>query len=568
MLSNHKKIDVDLLQKFPKTSIFIFRINDRAPMQTKILLPLLAVLFAGKLTYAQFPQIKWFFDTHDASYGQSAAADIDGDGKLEIVFGCYRNDSCVYALNAENGTLLWKFNTHPNGAEGCNDVAPVIYDVDGDDSLEVIVPSSCNPVTYCFRGSNGTVKWMTPTAGSDSPPTIGDIDNDGDLEILQGGFDGHVLCFDGKSGTIKWSLNVDENSWIQTAPTLVDLDTDGQLDFVVATWGFSGDTSKIYAFRGSDQSLLWKKPVSDVIYHGTAVSDLDHDGKPELVIGSYNGILYAINGEDGSDAWTYSYSSSSYYYIGAPASIADLDKDGNCEVIFVDMNIVGALTNTGHLIWKYTIPDYGTSFRGVAIADINGDELPDVAFGTSEGSVVTLNGTNGSLIWDYNLAAHYGNTFELDNAPLIADFNNDNTLEIFIVGGHGEYPNFQNDYGRGYMIAAGIGTGPEWLMFQHDIRRQSSLCNDSTVSVPQNEMKKAGEVNLYPNPSENEFFIERPVDCSDYLVEIINLNGELVKKVLLTSTATPVNIRDLARGFYFVRIINSGSILTKKLFKY
>ena len=61
---------------------------------------------------AQTPTIKWWFDVKDASFGQSTAGDIDGDGKLEAVFGCYRNDSCVYALNTENGTLLWKYNTH------------------------------------------------------------------------------------------------------------------------------------------------------------------------------------------------------------------------------------------------------------------------------------------------------------------------------------------------------------------------------------------------------------------------------------------------------------------------
>ena len=536
-------------------------------MQPKRYLSLLFILLASTSTFAQFPQIKWVFDTHDASYGQSAAADIDKDGKLEIVFGCYRNDSCVYAINAEDGSLLWKYNTHPNGSEGCNDTAPIIYDVDGDDSLEVIVPSSCNPTTYCFRGSNGTVKWQTPTAGSDSPPTIGDIDNDGSLEILHGGFDGHVLCIDGETGTVKWSLNVNENSWIQTAPTLVDLDGDGLLDFVVATWAFSGDTSKIYAYRGSDHSLMWEKPVSDVMYHGTAVSDLDHDGKPELVIGSYNGTLYALNGEDGSEAWTYSYSSSSSYYIGAPASIADLDKDGNCEIVFVDMNVVGALSSSGHLLWHYTIPNYGTAFRGAAIADINGDDLPDVAFGTSEGHVVTLNGVDGSLIWDYNLADHYGKTFELDNAPLIADFNNDSTLEIFIVGGHGEYPNFQNDYGRGYMLAAGNGNGTDWLMFQHDVRRRSDLCNDSSVTIPEYNQGKTGEVSLHPNPSTNKIILDFTPDFNNAKLAIYNIQGQLKCELKLGTQSELLDISDFLAGCYFVKIAGSDCVLTKKFVK-
>ncbi len=54
---------------------------------------------------SQTPKIKWWYNTFDFSAGQSTAKDIDGDGKLEVVFGCYRNDSSVYALNAENGTL-------------------------------------------------------------------------------------------------------------------------------------------------------------------------------------------------------------------------------------------------------------------------------------------------------------------------------------------------------------------------------------------------------------------------------------------------------------------------------
>jgi outer membrane protein assembly factor BamB len=535
-------------------------------MRKRHILPLLLLLFLQNVMHAQFPHIDWFFDTHDASYGQSAAADIDHDGKLEIVFGCYRNDSCVYALNAEDGSLLWKYNTHPAGAEGCNDAAPLIFDVDGDDSLEVIVPGSCNPTTFCLRGSTGEVKWSVPTAGSDSPPTIGDIDNDGILEILHGGFDGHVLCINGNTGDIKWSLPVDENSWIQTAPTIVDLDGDGSLDFVVATWAFSDDTSKIYAYRGYDHSLLWKKPVSDVMYHGTAVTDLDHDGKPELIIGSYNGTLYALNSEDGSEAWSYTYSGLSYYYIGAPATIADLNNDGNCEILFVDMDVVGALADSGRLIWQYTIPDFGTAFRGAAVADINGDGYPDVAFGTSEGHVVSLNGQDGSLIWDEDLAQLYGRDFEIDNAPLIADFNNDTTLEVFIVGGHAEYPNFQNDYGRAYMITAGNGKGPAWLMFQHDPERQSSLCGDSVESIPVLG-NCPGPLSISPNPANDAIFLEAKNESGPADLEIFTASGRLKKKLYLDSPAVSCDIRDFGSGLYLLKLSVKGRIYTGKFLK-
>ena len=502
---------------------------------------------------SQFPQIKWWFDTYDASFGQSAAGDIDNDGMLEITFGCYRHDSCVYALNAEDGSLLWKYNTHPFGAEGCNDVAPVIYDVDGDDSLEVIVPSSCNPKTFCFRGSNGAVQWQAPTAGSDSPPTVADIDGDGKPEILHGGFDGAVVCLNGENGSLAWKKTVWSNSWVQTAPTILDADGDGSLDFIVGTWAFGNDTSKVYAFRASDQTLIWSVPVGDVIYHGTGVSDLDNDGQPELAMGAYDGLLYIFNAGDGSLAWDYQ----GDYYIGAPATVADLDNDGSCEVIFCDAFGVSALTSSGGLKWYYPIPGYGTAFRGAAVAEINGDGIPDVIFGTSTGEVTVLSGDDGSEIWSLDLQAHYGLPFEIDHAPVIADFDSDGTIDIFLVGGHAEYPAIENNYGRGYMISAGTGTGPSWTMFQHDIRRRSSTCGTPATSVSEIPPSAGGVAYIYPNPATSLVSIQTAEPSE---IRISDMQGRTLVTIRSSGTITSADISGLRPGFYLVQV--SGSLYT------
>ena len=501
---------------------------------------------------AQTPSIKWWFNLNDASFGQSAAGDIDGDGLYEIVFGCYRNDSSVYALNAENGTLLWKYNTHVTGAEGCNDVAPVIYDVDNDSLLEVIVPSSCNPTTYCFNGLSGSVKWQTNTLGSDSPPTIADVDNDGKPEILHGEFGGWVKCINAENGSQAWHLPVDMSSWIQTAPTIVDLDNNGQLDFVVGTWNFNGEDS-IYAFRGDNQTMLWSYPVHDYMYHGTGVADLDNDGKPELLVGSYNDTLYCINGENGSTNWKYKATGG---YIGSPASIADIDNDGSCDVIFSSSYQVIALSSTGSLKWQYNIPGYEQSFRGVAISDITNDNFPDIIFGTDGGKVIALNGNNGSLIWTVDLAAHYGNTdFELDHAPLVADFDNDDTLDVFIVGGHAEYPNFQNNFGRAYMISAGKGNGPNWLMFQNDIRRQSSLCSSIPTAI--NETAALHNINVFPNPTANEINLVLDKDAASK-IQIFNIVGILVYQTS-ASGEIKIDVSNFSQGVYSVQIYNKNN---------
>ena len=519
-----------------------------------LLTVLIATTFNAK---AQTPAVKWWYDTNDAAFGQSAAGDIDGDGLLEVVFGCYRNDSTVYVLNAENGTLHWKYNTHHANAEGCNDVAPAIFDVDGDSLMEVIVPSSCNPVTFCFNGLSGSVKWQCNTRGSDSPPVIADVDNDGRPEILHGEFGGYVKCINAENGSQAWEIPVDLNSWIQTAPTIVDLDNNGQLDFVVGTWNFDGLDS-IYAFRGDNQARLWSYPVHDYIYHGTAVADLDNDGKPELLIGSYNDTLYCINGENGATSWKYKATGG---YIGSPATIADIDNDGSCDVVFISAYKVIALSNTGSLKWQYNIPGYEQSFRGVAIADINNDVFPDVIFGTDGGKVIALNGNNGSLVWSIDLAAHYGDPdFALDHAPLVADFDNDDTLDVFIVGGYATYPDFQNNFGRAYMISAGIGNGPDWLMFQNDIHRQSSLCTYLTNAV--SEVSESIALSVFPNPFSLQTTLQLEEMVNDATLTVYNLYGHTVRKLENLFGQTITFHRDnLPGGMYFMLLQQDDEII-------
>lgn len=522
------------------------------------------LLFIGEI-HAQTPTIKWWFDTKDASFGQSAAADIDGDGKLEFVFGCYRNDSCVYALNAEDGSLLWKYNTHPNGAEGCNDVAPIVYDIDGDSHLEVIVPSSCNPTTFCFDGKTGAVKWKCATRGSDSPPTIADLDNDGKPEILQGEFGGYVLCINAENGTKLWEIAVDTNSWIQTAPTIVDLNNDGQLCFVVGTWNFSHQDS-IYAFRGDTHEKMWSFPVQNYMYHGTAVADLDGDNKPELLIGSYNDTLYCLNGENGTLKWKYFGGGG---YCGAPAVIGDIDNDGICDVVFVSGYKVIALNNQGILKWSYSIPNYSGAFRGAVLADINNDEFLDVIFGTEDGKVIALSGNNGNPIWSIDLAAHYGNPkFAFDNAPLVvklshSSISNSDSLGILIVGGHAEYPNFQNDFGRAYFLSVGIGKGPEWLMFQHDILRHSSLCSSALVSVKETTSSNSSSIEVFPNPSAQFSTIKfsNPTN-ENYTFRLSNSFGQLIQEIEnCKSEEIQLNLSCFSTGFYYFQLQNASGIV-------
>jgi outer membrane protein assembly factor BamB len=514
-------------------------------------------IILSSLATAQTPVKLWEFDTKDASFGQTAAGDIDGDGRLELVFGCYRNDGHIYALNAEDGSLLWKVDAARPGAQGCNDVAPAIVDTDGDGTLEVIVPSSCNPVTYCIDGATGDIRWSASTRGSDSPPSIADIDDDGDLEILHGEFGGWVRCLDARSGDMEWELAVDTHSWIQTAPTLLDADGDGGMDFVVATWNRTeGDTNTIRCYRCSDRFLLWSRPLQDVVYHGSAVADLDEDGKPELTIGDYSGTLHVLNAENGSVSWTMPPRGTGHY-IGAPVSAGDLDGDGVCELLVVSWYQVLALSAEGDLRWRYDIPGFHTAFRGAALADVDGDALPDAVFGTSGGLLVALRGTDGHALWSVDLAAEYGDArFGLDHAPVIADFDGDGELDIFIVGGHGEYPDIENGFGRAYAYSIGRGEGPPWLMFQQNLHRSSSIFPARTTGVSiDHPAPTVSSLQIYPQPARDILYV---TEAESPRLRIFDALGRCVKLSTASEAQRGVDIRALPPGLYHI-ITSSGS---------
>lgn len=411
----------------------------------------------------QYPEIMWWYDLDAPSFGSAALGDIDGDDTLEVVFGTYFNDEKIHALNAEDGSLLWEY---PTG--GCNDASPVIADVDLDDTLEVVVPTSSPYRVYCFEGPTGEVEWSRSTGYPnciDSPPAIADVDTDGKPEVILGTWYGKVFCLEGEDGSIGWQIDLGSSSYIQAGPNILDIDGDDSLDVVVAQ--YHGDC-RVYGLKGKDGSTLWfaDEPTDDM-YHGGSFADIDEDGQLEIAIGCYDGRVYVFNAEDGSFVWDYI----APYYIGAPTSIADLDNDGHLEIVCASYNRIRSISHTGSMEWNYTAG--GSVFRGVAVADIDGNGILDVVFGADDGRIRALRGDNGDVIWNYDLEAHYGQTFNIDHAPVIADLDKNGRLDLFIVGGRGSSSTPSQNHGRAYALKAGEGSGPGWMMFRHDVRHSA-----------------------------------------------------------------------------------------------
>ena len=201
------------------------------------------VSLSGVYALAQVPSIKWDYDTGAPAFGSAAAADLDQDGSYEIVFTTYTNDGRAHCLNAEDGSIHWIYDIG-----GCGDVAPLIYDVNQDDTLDVIINGSCNPTMFCINGMTGKLLWSVPSGGGDSPPVVADLDHDSLPEIAFGNFNGQIRILNGEDGSTAQQIQADPNFGpLQTAPSLVDVNQDGRLDIIAASY-FNTDSLYVWAF--------------------------------------------------------------------------------------------------------------------------------------------------------------------------------------------------------------------------------------------------------------------------------------------------------------------------------
>jgi hypothetical protein len=106
---------------------------------------------------------RWTFDSDEAGSqyeGQGAhslsIADLDGDGRQEVVFGAMAID--------DDGTPLWNTRLYHGDALHVSDFDP------GNEGLEVFMPAehSDQPTSRLVDGESGEVIWSTPANGGDN----------------------------------------------------------------------------------------------------------------------------------------------------------------------------------------------------------------------------------------------------------------------------------------------------------------------------------------------------------------------------------------------------------------
>lgn len=527
----------------------------------------------------------------DAKWSSPAVEDINGDNRKDVIIAT--ENGWVLAFT-HDGTELWRRNLADYYASSSQAVrgSVTVADIDNNGDMEVIVPTgdagsaTCHPgsvIVLDHNGNKASGSWpfltvdesIAPSGCPDGvlgTPAAGDIDNDGDLEIIFGSADKRIYAlhhngtlvngfpansylrhrfptwidFDGKLADTIWS-----------SPALGDIDNDGYLDVLIGAdegnfgksfggetigwtcpydyWGYEYCGGSMYVLNrngGIVQGNLLdggRYPILnwEIIQSTPAVADLNGDGQLDFVFGtgtfytdqagtSYGRRVRAIDGATGLDMAGWDNSGSSAFWgrgrvtnspMPSSPAVGDMDGDGDLEVAILGRDQkVYAFHHTGSPVsgFPVTARSRGMTMsydvdHHVVMGDYDGDEdmeliltlWTDVVVIDGDGNHLTDTGSNGNK-------PSYVMNGGATNGPALGDLDNNGKLEVVAASNEVVVWEFPNSSSR-----------TDWPQFKNNAARQSRLSNGG-LSLSSDTVTKLAE-----NNSGNviaAFTIENPGD--------------------------------------------------------
>jgi len=357
--------------------------------------------------------------------------DADNDGDLDAASCQFGNGQIVLHVNAGDGENWANVAIATPGGAPARAIANDV-DLDGDQDLVVITTAKL--VWLENRLNEVSPSWLTHDVDSDLPGglglTMGDIDGDGQEEIVAGSVNPPLLAFWDRPIVVTnaWTQTDVQGSYAVADIDLRDADQDGDLDLLVTRWNPNGDlrywqNDGSAAFSEQDLGGDYQTP------RATVAADLNLDGDLDFAIaGGDSDVIDVI--ENLTIRSSVRFQDAEGEFRGPVRPIAfgltDLDGDGDLDIVSYD--------DDERLRYRDNINDPGTLLTSVTLSDPQAFALADI---DNDGDVDVVIGVEGGLDWLENNG--FGNPFGRNTVDstsddiqdvLVVDLNHDGDLDI------------------------------------------------------------------------------------------------------------------------------------------
>jgi Bacterial Ig-like domain (group 3)/FG-GAP-like repeat len=342
------------------------------------------------------------------------AADMNGDGKPDIIaFNQCTATNCdgtVTILLGNGDGTFQAAKTFDTGLTFGNSIA--VVDLNGDSKLDVVAmsgascgrPECLSYFSVMFGNGDGTLgpshKYSTGAYESQSMG-LADVNQDGNVDLVIGSLcstpscdtDSAVSVLLGKGdGSFQPAQVFDSGAQQLGSIALSDVNGDGKVDVLVAH--YYGGLGTLLG--NGDGTFRAAQLMATGVYLNSVISaDLNHDGKPDVIIGAGHdfgtgvhaaaGILLG-NGDGTFQAVRFYDTNAQFRSLSMVAG--DVNGDGKLDLIvavtcpgFCNTSPVVVLPGNGDGTFQngQRYLSGGSGAEAIALADLNGDSKPDIA---------------------------------------------------------------------------------------------------------------------------------------------------------------------------------------------
>jgi hypothetical protein len=401
---------------------------------------------AGTIAVVEWP---WALDV----------ADLDHDGHADLAVALASGGAAI-VLNGGIGTAREVITLEVNSVV----LSVTCLDADGDADLDVVAAHSQwgNTVSVIENHGNGSFTSGGPdlvleTGAAPQDLVVADFDRDGipDIAAPCAGTSEVSVMLARPGGTFQSGVGYPVSDH-PTAVAAGDVDGDGADDLVAATCGDpSACAGRISILRNRGDATF--EPAIDLAdglgAHRVALGDLDGDGDLDLaaVAGDVGGgVAVMLNDGTGEFAEHVTFSSWSARHL----ALSDIDRDGALDLVvgsghFESRRIEVYLNHGDAQFADRVITDADSGLTAMAVADLNGDGLPDVAIGTGSQHHADVEVRWGRGDGSLSEPIAYRTAWTIEDLAA-ADMNGDTHLDL-VVGNWSNVSLLLNDGAGGYL---------------------------------------------------------------------------------------------------------------------